>query len=96
VAKVASNEVLAVRGQRLGARRWPIGLLGAGAMAARLGIFLYGIFTVVAVMVAGLTAVIAVEYPSPDTTMLIALGFACAAAIWAFGRGVRFVLTGPR
>jgi hypothetical protein len=59
-------------------------------MAARLGIFLYGIFTVVAVIVAGLTAAIAVEYPSPDTTMLIALGFACARSDMGFRTGCAF------
>jgi hypothetical protein len=67
-------------------------------MAARLGIFLNAIFTGAAIMVGGLAAVFVMNRPlSMDRFEMVIVGvtFAFAAAIWAFGRGVRFVLTGP-
>jgi len=69
------------------------GTITERGMAARLGIFLNAIFTVIALIVAGLTVVLTLNYP--PSVLVIAVGFALAAAIWAFGRGLRFVLTGP-
>jgi hypothetical protein len=67
-------------------------------MAARLGIFLNGIFTVAAIIVGGLAALFVMNRPMPmDQFEIVIVGvtFAFAVAIWAFGRGVRYVLTSP-
>jgi hypothetical protein len=69
-------------------------------MAARLGIFLGWIFTSVALALAALGAWLVYKHPAAPMTdaefLFVCAMFVTGGIVWLLGRGVRFVLAGPK
>ncbi len=69
-------------------------------MAARLGIFLGWIFTSVALVLAAFGAWLVSKHSTAPMTdlefLFIYATFGTGAVVWLLGRGIRFVLAGPK
>jgi hypothetical protein len=69
-------------------------------MAARLGIFLGWIFTSVALVLAAFGAWLVSKHSTAPMTdlefLFICATFGTGAVVWLLGRGIRFVLAGPK
>jgi hypothetical protein len=77
----------------------PLDHCGEDQMAARLGIFLGWIFTSVALVFVALGAWIVYKHPAApatDNELIAGVLFVAGGIVWLFGRGVRFVLAGPK